>query len=158
MNKIVLGLISTVSGSLISAIKTADFYEKKIDALHRTSDKNFSMFTTMNQWVRVKHQEKNISNFLRKKGYNRIAVYGLGMIGDTLVTELKGTDVKIIYGIDRNSESIYNEFDVRSPESHLDEVDAIIVTPVYYFDEIYENLKHKVSCPIISLDDILFEM
>ena len=37
-------------------------------------------------------------------------------------------------------------------------VDAIVVTPVSYFDSIEKVLKARVSCPILSLADILCEL
>lgn len=44
------------------------------------------------------------------------------------------------------------------PEDKLDVVSAVIVTAVYYFDEIKEEMEKKISCPILSLEDILYEM
>jgi hypothetical protein len=37
-------------------------------------------------------------------------------------------------------------------------VDAIVVTAITFFDEIEEKLSEKIDCPIISLDDILYEV
>ena len=41
------------------------------------------------------------------------------------------------------------------PEEVLKDVDAIIVTPIFYFEEIKRKLSAKVRCPIISLEDII---
>ena len=43
-------------------------------------------------------------------------------------------------------------------EEKLEKVDAIIVTAVSFFDQIEEELSEKISCPIISLEDILYEV
>lgn len=45
-----------------------------------------------------------------------------------------------------------------TPDCYLDTVDAIVVTSITFFEEIEEMLKEKVDCPIISLDDILYEV
>ena len=37
-------------------------------------------------------------------------------------------------------------------------IDAIVVTPVFAFDEIVDSLKEKVDCDIVSLEDVVFEM
>ena len=40
----------------------------------------------------------------------------------------------------------------------LETVDAVVVTAITFFDEIEERLSEKVDCPIISLEDILYEV
>lgn len=44
------------------------------------------------------------------------------------------------------------------PGENMPEVDAIVVTPIYYYYEIQEMLSSKVDCKIISLEDILNEI
>ena len=43
-------------------------------------------------------------------------------------------------------------------DDELESVDAIIVTPIYYFEEIEGKLVEKVDCPIISIEDIMYEV
>ena len=40
----------------------------------------------------------------------------------------------------------------------LEAVDAVIVTPIFFMDEIEEMLSGKMDCPIVSLEDILYEI
>ena len=77
--------------------------------------------------------------------------------GETLYNELDGSGVKVKYAIDRNADQKYADVDVISPEADLPDVDAIIVTAITFFDEIEEKLAEKISCPILSLEDILYE-
>jgi hypothetical protein len=79
-------------------------------------------------------------------------------VGELLLDELKDTDIKVAYGIDRKRSWNYTDIDVYSPEDSLKEVDAIVVTAIASFDEIKGNLSSKVDCPIISLEKILFEV
>ncbi len=78
--------------------------------------------------------------------------------GERLVEELEGSNIKIRYGIDRKADNIYADIDIVSPDDSLDEVDAIVVTSITFFDEIEEQLSEKMDCPIISLEDILYEV
>ena len=41
-------------------------------------------------------------------------------------------------------------------DDELEEVDAIVVTPISAFGEIKQTLEKKVDCPIISLEDVLY--
>ena len=43
-------------------------------------------------------------------------------------------------------------------DDDLENVDAIVVTAITFFDEIAEKLEEKVNCPVISLEDILYEV
>jgi hypothetical protein len=120
------------------------------------SDKHLALFLMMNQWVKVKQEGKNLAAYFEQNGYHEIAIYGLSYAGETLVNELDGSSVVIKYGIDQKVHDIYGEFAVVSPDDPLEMVDAIVVTAIKSFDEIEENLRKKVNCPILSLEDILY--
>ena len=79
-------------------------------------------------------------------------------VGETLVDELKNSNITVLYGIDQKADSIYADVDIVFIEDELQEVDAIVVTAITFFDEIEEKLSEKMDCPIISLEDILYEV
>ena len=112
----------------------------------------------MNQWVIVKQSNKNLSAYFERVGYKRIAIYGMSAAGMTLLDELKETEVQVVYGIDKRADEVYADLDIVTMEEDLDVVDAIVVTAISFFDEIKEELGMKVDCPIISLNDILYEV
>lgn len=122
------------------------------------ADKHLALFRMMNQWVKVKQEGKNLASSLEQKGYHKIAIYGLSYAGETLIRELQGTNVQIAYGIDRNADSICVDIDVVTMEEKLSEVDAVVVTAISYFQEIKNKLIEKIKCPVISLEDILYEL
>ena len=64
----------------------------------------------------------------------------------------------VAYGIDKNADSIYTDIDVVSKDENLEEVDAVVVTAITFFDEIEEELSARLECPILSLEDILYEV
>jgi hypothetical protein len=99
-----------------------------------------------------------VADYLQTHGYKKIAIYGMSYVGETLVEELKNSDVEIAYVIDRNADNISVDFKIVSGEGQLDDVDAVIVTPVFFFSDIEEELSDKLDCPIISIEDILFEL
>ena len=63
-----------------------------------------------------------------------------------------------MYAIDKNSDKIFASIDVLSPDDSLPEVDAVIVTPIFFFDEIEEVLVTKTEADILSIEDILYEV
>lgn len=143
-----------ISGSVITKYKIT----KDTDKWRKLSDKHLDLFLMMNQWVKIKQKDENISSYFEQNGYKKIAVYGMGHAGETLLSELEGTGIQVAYGIDKSAKKVYANIDVVTMESTLDLVDAIVVTAITYFDEVKEELNVKVNCPIISLEDILYKL
>ena len=158
MKKGILSAISVVGGTVLGAAGASRVIGKQIGDKQKMSDKHFALFQMMNQWVRVKQEGKNLAVYLETKGYKKVAVYGMSFAGETFIEELKGSNVEVIYGIDKNADSIYADVDVFSMENDLPQVDAVVVTAITFFDEIEEKLSEKLDCPIISLEDILYEV
>ena len=40
----------------------------------------------------------------------------------------------------------------------LAKVEAVIVTAITFFEEIEEKLSQKMECPVLSIEDILYEV
>lgn len=158
MKKGIISIISALIGAAAGAGTIGKLLGKAAEKEKNMSEKHLVLFLMMNQWVKVKQERKNLASYLVARKYKRIAVYGMSYAGETLLSELKDTEVQVAYGIDNKADGIYTDIEIFSMEDTLDEVDAIIVTAITFFDEIEENLKEKVTCPIISLEDILYEV
>lgn len=158
MNKKLMVALSTVAGSVLGAGVAKKKLEEDVKKQKEYADKHLSLFLLMNQWVRIKQENKSIPDYLERKGYKTIAIYGMSYAGETLLKELKESGIKVKYGIDSNSDAVYSDINVVSPESDLEEVDAVIVTAITYFEDIEEKLMEKISCSIISLEDMLYEI
>ena len=158
MKKGVISAISALIGAAIGAGAVGKTAFSIADKLQALSDKHFALFQMMNYWVHVKQEGRNLSEYFEKMGYRNIAVYGMSYAGETLLEELKDTSINVAYGIDKKADSIYTDVDILSMEDDLKIVDAIVVTAITFFDEIEEKLSKKVKCPIISLEDVLYEV
>lgn len=158
MKKVGLSVVSAIAGAALGAGAAGKASLSKMKKAQSMSDKHLALFLMMNQWVKVKQEGKDLASYFDQKDYKRIAIYGMSYAGETLIDELKGTDITIAYGIDKNANSIYVDVDVVSMEDVLDEVDAVVVTAITFFDEIEEKLSEKMDCPILSLEDILYEI
>ena len=89
---------------------------------------------------------------------SRIAIYGMGIIGERLFSELKLSEVKVIYAIDKNASEMLYDIEVIKPDDVILDVDAIIVTSSYYFVEIENKLILKTKAKIINLEELLYEI
>lgn len=84
----------------------------------------------------------------------------MNYVGQTLLNELKDSDIKVKYGIDNNAEQLHSavEVDIVTANGELAKVDAVIVTAITFFEEIEEKLLQKMGCPVLSIEDILYEV
>lgn len=158
MKKNTVLVFSVLTGAVAAAGVVGRLLGEKLKKAQRMSDKHLALFLMMNQWVRVKLEGKNLYSYFEKNGYKRIAVYGMSYAGETLVDELKKMGIEVVYGIDQKAGSIYAGVEIVTLDSVLAPVDALVVTAITFFDEIEEVLRDKVCCPIISLEDILYEI
>ena len=81
----------------------------------------------------------------------------MNYVGETLLDELIGSNIRVKYGIDRNAENIKSKIKVITPNemNNDEEVEAIIVTAITYYKEIYDEYYEKWNIPIISLKEVV---
>jgi len=158
MKKGVISVVSMLTGAAAGAGAIGKIQSDRLEKAQAMSGKHLALFLMMNQWVKMKQEGKNLSTFFEKKGYKKIAIYGMSYAGETLIDELKNTAIEVAYGIDKKADSIYADIDIVSLADSLEPVDAIVVTAITFFDEIEEQLSKKINCPIVSLEDILYEV
>lgn len=151
MSSLAVGLF--VGASLIIEIKN-----KRENYWKRMSETHFAIMEVLKQWLVLKQQGKEISDYLYENNIKNIAIYGMGHLGENLYSELKNRGIKVKYAIDRKLMYFNEDLKVVSPDAELEPVDAIVVTPVFYYDEIKRVLSHKINAHILSLEDILGEL
>lgn len=156
------GVLSTMAGMAAGAVaggvaakKTSS---KMIRELEEGHAKVHELYMAFDQWLRVRQEGKTLVEYFKKQGYKTVAIYGMKELGERLYDELQGSDITVKYVIDKNADEIYADVDVITPDEELEPVDVIVVTALYFFDEIEEMLSDKVDYPIISLEDILYEV
>lgn len=111
----------------------------------------------LDRWISLKEEGICLASYFRQYHYNRVAVYGIGILGRHLICELEQGGIEIAYIIDRRESAYYPGIKVKRPECILERVDAIIVTAADY-DNIYEKLQAKVQYPIISILEVVSEL
>ena len=130
----------------------------ELDIVKEYSDKHLSMVKLYDTWLAVKQSGKRIDKYLLANNISRIAIYGMGIIGERLFSELKLSEVKVIYAIDKNASEMLYDIEVIKPDDVILDVDAIIVTSSYYFVEIENKLILKTKAKIINLEELLYEI
>lgn len=158
MKKIGSTILAALTGAVVGAGTVGKIGKDRLAEANAMSIKHLELFKMMAQWVQVKQEGKKLASYFESHGYKKIAIYGMSYAGETLLNELKDSGITVVYGIDKNAASIYADIKILPKIDSLEEVDAIVVTTITFFDEIEKMLAEETDCPVVSLEDVLFEV
>ena len=156
------GVFSTVAGMIVGAAAggtaAGTVSSKKMKEMAQKGAKVHQLYMAFDRWLSIRQEGRTLVEYFEKQNYKTVAIYGMKELGERLYDELEGSGITVRYIIDKNADLLYADVDVVTPDEKLDPVDVIVVTALYYFNEIEEMLSERVDCPIISLEDILYEV
>lgn len=130
----------------------------KIKSIYKDKNKLESYFNTLDKWLTIKERGKCLAQYFEKNNVKSIGIYGYGVLGKHLVKELYESDVTIKYIIDKKKLDTFYNIKVIRPEEQIQDLDMIVVTAYYYWNEIVELISRKGTYQIISLETIVNEM
>lgn len=123
------------------------------------ADRLKSYYGILNQWLKIKHEGKSFADFFERSGYHNVAIYGMGEIGNRLYEELTELEnINVLYSIDKKPAKTFSKIEVYGVDQKLPSVDVIIITPIFAIEEIEDAIKENNDYPIISIEDLLFEI
>lgn len=158
MKKRILAIISTIIGIFAGGCIVGNVSRNVLIPMREQLDKITWYYKLLDEWLRMRQNGVTLNCYFEKKGYKKIAIYGMKELGQRLFDELRQTEVEIVCVIDQYAKGIHSEVKVITPEEKIPDVDAIVVTAVYYFEAIDEKLSTIVNCPILSLEEVLYEI
>jgi len=138
---------SNVEKSFVEKEQIADDYSKMAE-----------FYEVLLAWLELRQNGRQLNEYFISNGYKSIAIYGMKELGERLYAELKSSEIEVKYVIDKNADGIYCEKKIYTPDDNLEEVDVVVVTAIHYFDSIYKVMSNKLSCPIVSLEDVVYDM
>lgn len=161
IKEILLSVIALIIGIVIGAMSGIYVtFKAMVDRLARyreLSEKHLNIMEIFKEWFIFLDSGKTMEKYFHHHNYKTIAVYGVGFLGECLVRQLIKTDVRILYIIDQKADNTCLGIPIRKLAEPLDKVDAIVVTPVYYFYSIKKQLSEKTDADIISIEEIFNE-
>lgn len=128
-----------------------------MDALLKYRDKILHYLHLMDYWMTLRENRISVGDKILRSGYRKVAIYGYGIPGKHLCSELRERKVDVQYIIDQQRDKIHAEVPVYLPEEKWLEVDVVIVAATYHYAEIYRFLKERDVKKIISLETLLHE-
>lgn len=134
--------------------EVSTFMEKHNDNQEKIKFKKY--YKLLNHWLYLNQNNYSIETYFNIRKIKTIAIYGMGELGQRLLDELINSQVEILYTIDKAIKHSYKNIKVVSPPQKLSDVDAIIVTPIFKFNEIKKDLQKAYNCNVISLEDVIY--
>ncbi|MCI8938507.1 MAG: hypothetical protein HFH12_00730 [Dorea sp.] len=134
--------------------KYAAFLEERSSALKMLSNKHLQLYLTAIRWIGIKQKGERINEYLSRQGYQTAAIYGMSYMGKALAEELNGSNIDVLYGIDRNVGIKHSDMPVFHPSEKLKKVDIILNTTTVENWQLAEMI-HMENPQIIQITDIL---
>lgn len=129
---------------------------EEIVMLSKRNERYRGYWKILSRWLELNLQGKSICEYFVRNMYNRVAIYGLGLLGVPLVEEMCNHGIQIVYGIDQDEHKGKKfDFPVYRMQDNLPEADIIVITVSYVFDSIKTQLSQKIDCRIVSLNELL---
>lgn len=138
-----------------SFLETAD---DEIKQYQEACNKLSNIIYVQQQLLNKNRNGKLVENWLLEHNINKIAIYGMGVLGEQLMKELANSNIEVLYVVDKRKleiESVESYF----PEDRLPKVDCVILTTVSQYAEIEAVLgKFNDDMKIYSLAKILSDI
>lgn len=134
-------------------IDSEGYRKLSVIASEQRNKKFKNYFDLLTKWLEFDLTGKKIYDYFSQKKYYNIAIYGIGKVGKILYKKLQEANITVDYFIDNNVR-FYEGKKIYSLNMMLPEVDVIVVTTNFIFEEVETALRMKTSCPIVNIDEI----
>ncbi len=153
--KVILFIIAIVLFLFICFMKRySDGLLKKAVYFHEIAEKQHCAFDVAYNWLLYLGEGKTINTYFQKKGYKKIGIYVMDIMGEYLFDQLAGTDVRVEF-LMGNPQFIGREGVMYiGDHDQIPRVDAIIVSSAFYYENIKNRLKDQTETSIISIKDL----
>lgn len=145
-------VIGAICGWIVKKKEDKIVFDAKEVQLNRMT----RFFEITDIWLQIFEEKQSIKKYFEENNIETVAVYGIGKLGKHLVKQLQQNDIVVKYIVD-NRVGFYKGIDMFKLCDRLPEVDVIIVTPILEYKVIYQTLREKVDCEIVSIEDVIYE-
>lgn len=122
-------------------------------------EKYIQFYRVMTKWIDMKLSNKRIVDYLEKHNYKSVSIYGFSDLGKLLYKELLSSAVEVVNILDNQYlKNNYSDLKVCVPKEGTCDVDCVIVTAIYYYNEIEAQLKGMGYKNVLSLQKIVEEI
>lgn len=114
------------------------------------------MYLLYDRWMDNINRKGRLTEFLYKQGRKKVAIYGMGKLGQQLALNLsKDSQINLEVVIDVNAKYIDSDFKLVTLDEFHETVDLVIVTVIYPTDELVNQIEDKTCTNVVTFDELL---
>ena len=134
----------------------SDLIKEQIEDLEFELSVERAIAQTLFEAMMIEYSIIDLKQIMADQKLQRIAIYGKGKVGKAIFELFKRNGIEVVYCIDLNKQIELGNVDLRhSIDAMTNDIDAVIVTPEIFFEEISEEIKKIVDCRILLARDLL---
>lgn len=134
----------------------SDLIKVKIKNLESALSAERVISQALYETMMIEYGATNIKKVMDEQKLQRIAIYGMGRIGKVIFELFKRNGIEVVYCIDLSKNIELDYTDLRhSIDDMTNDIDAVIVTPEVFFEEISGEIQKMVDCRILMARDFL---
>lgn len=142
-------------GRYVEAYRKCDIFAREIVGAAVINLQKFKLFyDVLVRWLECQQSEKTIAQKLKLRGYKSVVIYGYAELGRLLKNDLLKSEISLLYILDKGNKGCI-DFPIYKPSKGLEKPDVVVVTAVYYYDEIRCELMNWGYENIISLHELI---
>lgn len=122
---------------------------------------NIRLINLYDRCLKNLEADYKMDSYIKTYRCSRIAVYGAGKMGKHFLYWMQNADIEITILIDRVKKGEINGIpivDLHEAQERSGTFDMIVVTPMVQTKDIVMDLEGLFTCPIISLDTVVYNM
>lgn len=124
--------------------------------------KQISYYKLLLNWDLSDVHNEKLCAYMLECGYKNIMIYGAGDLGKVLYSKI-ATHVNVCAFIEKAPKADYIEnvpiFSCNKATKQMNQIDCIVVTPIFDFLSIQQDLSNiDGNIPIVSLDELIYNL
>jgi hypothetical protein len=135
---------------------SSDISRNTNNEIERELSKFKQFYQVLTKWM-LKEKQNGLEELLKNKyGVSKCVIYGYAELGQILEKNLSGTSIPVEKILDRKISGVsYGGVEIVRPDDFYSRDITVIVTAVYYYDEIEKKLRELGYKNIYSLYEII---
>ncbi len=152
-------VLRLIQGSAIFSGEDAAVLEQTIQNLMEMRIELLGKFQRISAvydaWVSLRNRDIHLAWYLREKGCQRVAVYGVTHLGMRLFEELERDGIEVPCFIDRNAQFLDGPVKIYDPMETFPAVDAVVISLVQQEDKIRALLRARAAVPVWTISELV---
>lgn len=132
-----------------------NIYKEKYTEIREWMNRIDCNLSVMDKWLLLMEQKKSLAKYIRDTVDGKIYVYGYGILGKHLVRELIDNEISVEGVIDRESSKVHLDIPVFFPDDKRESDDTVIVTVVFEYEAIADQLRKNGAGKVYSLEEMV---